>query len=135
MLSPVTISLVCTGGRSFGEDRAPDMVTKRDRSLVYAERKLIIDVLDEYNISKISVGDCSGADFYVRQYARERGIPIRVFRAKWNDYGAAAGPMRNGAMLLETMPDLTIAFPGNAGTLDCVRQALCFSFKVKRVRL
>lgn len=131
----VPLSLVCTGGRNFGEDRLEDMITKKPRAQVYAERSLIVDTLDQYNISRISIGDAHGLDFYVRIYARERNIPCRVFRANWNDFGWAAGPMRNGTMLLETMPDLTLAFPGNDGTMDCIKQALAFSFNVKRVKL
>lgn len=129
------LSLVCTGGRNFGEDRLDHSGTKRNRNQVYAERKCIVDELDRLNISRISVGDAHGLDFYVKLYAREKNIPIRVFRANWNDFGWAAGPMRNGTMLLETMPDLVLAFPGGPGTLDCVKQALAFSFNVKRVRL
>ena len=45
-------------------------------------------------------GHASGADYLGELYAKARGIPCRVFPAKWNAYGRAAGPIRNREMLL-----------------------------------
>lgn len=42
--------------------------------------------------------------------------------ADWNQFGAAAGPIRNGQMLTRDVA-LVVAFPGGAGTRDMVRRA------------
>lgn len=44
-------------------------------------------------------GHASGADHLGELYAKARGIPCRVFPAKWSQYGRAAGPIRNRDML------------------------------------
>jgi Bifunctional DNA primase/polymerase, N-terminal/YspA, cpYpsA-related SLOG family len=55
---------------------------------------------------QLLVGDCpTGADRHVVRWARQRGIPLQVFRARWAQMAAegrprrAAGPLRNLAML------------------------------------
>lgn len=77
---------------------------------------------------EIRVGDCpTGLDSIVRDLWES----AMVYEADWSRHGKAAGPIRNREMLTEFRPDedyvrhvdLLIAFPGNAGTADCVRQA------------
>lgn len=44
-------------------------------------------------------GGCpSGADALACEYARARGLALRVFPAQWAYFGKAAGPMRNEEM-------------------------------------
>lgn len=43
--------------------------------------------------------------------------------AKWDELGAIAGRVRNQQMV-DTHPDLLIAFPGGRGTRHCIRQAV-----------
>lgn len=85
---------------------------------------LLFSVLDAYpQITEIIHGDAKGADFLARCYAKFRGKAERRFPAKWKAYGRAAGPMRNTQMLDEAIPEFVIAFPGDDGTADMVRQS------------
>jgi hypothetical protein len=58
--------------------------------------------------------------------AKVLGFPIWEFPADWDTHGRSAGPLRNRKML-DTKPDLVIAFHGNLnaskGTKNMVHQA------------
>jgi hypothetical protein len=54
--------------------------------------------------------------------------------AEWDMYGPSAGPRRN-ARMVEWKPDVVIAFPGNRGTADMVRQAKAAEIPVHKVNL
>lgn len=71
---------------------------------------------------EIRVGDCpTGVDSAVRLWGRARDFTVLEFTADWLAYGRKAGPIRNKYML--TNADVLVAFPGGAGTNDCVAQA------------
>lgn len=70
-----------------------------------------------------------GVDAHV--WFRYRVPEPRVFRAKWVEEGRVAGPNRNGLMC--GFIDALIAFPGGAGTADCVRQAEARSVPVYKI--
>lgn len=99
-----------TGGRHF-----------KDESLVMH----IIDMLLDNHT--IMVGDCpTGVDHYVQKH-----FDCIIFKADWESYGLAAGPIRNGELIEHA--DILIAFPGGKGTEDCVRQAKKRGVAVLRV--
>lgn len=100
--------LVC-GGRDFSDTIGA--YEKLDR--LY--KKYHFDVLIE--------GDARGADRIAGYWARKNRIDNLKFRANWNKYGNAAGPIRNQQMLDEGRPDLVVAFPGGDGTADMIRRA------------
>ena len=121
--------IVTTGGRDFTDE---DMVNR---------------VLNELNPRRIAQGGATGADALVRDWALRSGFLLvsaaeachadpndRLcvnYLAAWKLYGFKAGPLRNGRMLYRELPDLVVAFPGNKGTADCVRQArYVFGLKV-----
>lgn len=100
--------LVC-GGRDFSDTE-------------YAYKTL--DALDdEYGIDVIIEGDARGADRIAGFWARKHRIDNLKFRANWDKYKNAAGPIRNQQMLDEGKPDLVVAFPGGTGTADMIRRA------------
>jgi hypothetical protein len=66
------------------------------------------------NITIIHGGAC-GADHLAEQWAVVNWVPIEEFKADWDTYGRAAGPIRNQQML-DTGIDYVIAFPGGKGT-------------------
>ena len=72
---------------------------------------------------EIVSGGARGADALGEQYARERGYALKVFPADWKQWGAAAGPIRNGQMA--AYADALIAFwdGKSAGTRDMIRKA------------
>jgi hypothetical protein len=82
----------------------------------------------------LSVSTIYGADALVRMWCQTLRIPFKVYVAHWKEYGLAAGPLRNSFMLSQETPDVLIAFPGGAGTDDCVRQAVERGIKVVRVQ-
>ena len=60
-----------------------------------------------HNIVIVS-GTAKGADSLGEQYARERGYTVERFPANWQQYGKAAGPIRNRQMANNA--DAIIAF-------------------------
>ncbi|MEE9481889.1 hypothetical protein [Methylobacterium ajmalii] len=65
-----------------------------------------------------------GGDWWGHQWALARGIPCTTVEAEWQRWGrAAAGRIRNGAMLRVWPIGLVIALPGGPGTLDMIDQA------------
>ena len=61
-------------------------------------------------------GAARGADTLAGQYGTAVGIKVTTYPADWNQYGKAAGVIRNEQMLLESKPDVVLAFNGNSGT-------------------
>lgn len=104
------MNVVVTGSRGF-----------RDAALLYR-------AMDEIHrtrgpITRVAHGAYAGVDKLAGKWARERGIDEAPYPADWEAFGAAAGPIRNRAMLESERPDALIAFPGGAGTTDCISKA------------
>jgi len=74
-----------------------------------------------------------GADFFAKEWADRRGIPVLTVDAEWQRYGKSAGPLRNAKMISFGRPDLVLATDGGAGTNDMVRQACNANIKVIKV--
>ena len=72
-------------------------------------------------------GEARGADTIARDLAIEMGFTVLSFPANWEEYGQAAGVIRNTKMLIEGKPDIVIAFHPNItkskGTKDMVTKA------------
>ncbi len=96
--------------------------------------KVVADVMGELRPTVVIEGEARGADTMARECADYHGIEVLAFRAKWEEYGAAAGPMRNKQMLVEGKPDLVVAFHNNLehskGTLNMVKLARKQNIKV-----
>jgi hypothetical protein len=82
------------------------------------------DVLSVFNVGLIIQGGASGADRLAKKFAEEYLINNVTVEADWNKHGRAAGPRRNWEMLMEYPKAIVVAFPGGAGTANCVKQAL-----------
>lgn len=94
------------------------------------------DVLPEYRIETyiktlpsnavIIHGEAPGADTVTDRIARERGHTVIGFKANWDKYGDAAGPIRNQEML-DFGVDRVAAFHedivNSTGTKDMVAKA------------
>lgn len=116
--------LVC-GGRDY-----------RNGAHVYT----VLDKLhEEHHFTDIIQGGAGGADALAAQWARTKPELVRwVCQAAWRDlshpdaiirtradgvqYDAKAGHRRNKRML-EWKPDVVVAFPGQDGTRDMMKQA------------
>jgi hypothetical protein len=55
-------------------------------------------------------GDYVGADYFAEMWCDRRHVAHEQYPADWEQYGKAAGMMRNRQMLEEGKPDLVVAF-------------------------
>ena len=82
--------------------------------------------LQDWGYDTVVEGEARGADTLAREEAEQLGFTVLKFPANWNQYGRAAGPIRNREML-DQHPDLVLAFHGNIsaskGTRDTVEEA------------
>jgi hypothetical protein len=85
--------------------------------------------------SDASNGPYVGADYWAHQWALSRGRTTIRVPAKWDAYGRAAGPIRNGDMLAGHGANLVIAFPGGNGTRDMIARAELAGVEVIKVRV
>jgi hypothetical protein len=109
--------LIC-GGRNQDEEEVANWLEKYALSII--KHKL--------NSSKIKIsciihGDAKGADRGGKLWAKRNKFVIREFPANWDQYGKAAGLIRNTQMLQEGKPNLIMAFSGGRGTANMIRQA------------
>lgn len=113
-----------------------------------SERKIIHDAIDsaigdDSTHVVLLHGNCRGADTIAANYARKRGFAILSKDARWNDFGDAAGPMRN-RQLLSLLSDFrkadyichVLGFPKakSKGTIDCIEAAVFDGFDTKITR-
>jgi len=91
-----------------------------------AIRRKIVELGVE-NIECVVEGEARGADSHGRRVAESLNIPVLKFPAKWQEFGRAAGAIRNRQMLVEGKPDLVLAFHDDlsksVGTANMVWQA------------
>lgn len=120
--------VVVTGGRDYADARR-----------VHAE---LARLNAEHGLVAVAHGDCpTGADAHAAAWAGpydDGGIEHWRFPAAWEALGRRAGPVRNGRMLryvrgVRGEPCMVLAFPGGAGTADCVRQARALGLRVEEV--
>ena len=64
-------------------------------SRTFTDFSLLEEHLTQHLISEIVSGGARGADTLAEEYASKKNIPLKVFKADWNKYGRAAGPIRN----------------------------------------
>lgn len=90
----------------------------------WKDRMAVYDVLDRLHakvvIDEIAQGGANGVDRLARQWATDRGVACREYRADWDRYGPRAGPLRNAEMAVDFQPDGVVAFPGGVGTLSMI---------------
>lgn len=85
--------------------------------LTYAKSKSAPDAL-------LIHGDARGADTLAKMTWEGFGMPHKPFPADWNQYGKAAGHIRNKAMV-DFGADICLAFPigESKGTRGCMKLA------------
>lgn len=107
---PRDIVIVVSGGRDFSDQRCLNYVLDQ----IHKER----------NIVRLGEGGAKGADTLARTWAIARGVPYHTIDADWEQFGPAAGAIRNGELLRHLRPKLLVAFPtGGPGTRDMIDQA------------
>lgn len=95
-----------------------------------------LNQLDPAN-DTIITGGAAGAGHLAHRAADEMGFKTIVVQAKWQEYGKAAGPIRNRAMLV-LCDGKVFAFHDDLarsrGTANCVKQARAMGIQVEVVR-
>lgn len=88
---------------------------------------IVRDTIKDLAPDIVIQGEARGADSMARDAAKELGIGVVSFPAKWDIYGKAAGLIRNQQMLDKGKPDKVLAFHTNInmskGTKDMVLRA------------
>lgn len=92
----------------------------------YRDFDFVCKVLNELHasepITEIIYGGAYGVDAMAASWAISKGIERTKYDAEWELYGPSAGPRRNQQMV-DTMPDLVVAFPGDEETQDLLNKA------------
>lgn len=103
------------------------------RKTTNAENDMIHDELDKIHqktpITTLIHGAAKGVDWAAHLWAVKNKIPFISCPADWDQFGRAAGPIRNKQML-NYKPDKIIAFPGGAGTKNMIKTAKDNGFEV-----
>lgn len=60
-------------------------------------KKTLDDISTEHGLNYVEIisGGAKGADSLGEMYAKEKGIPTKIFPAEWKKYGKSAGFKRN----------------------------------------
>ena len=100
----------------------------------YDDFNMVSDILDLFDIGAIIQGGANGADKLAREYAKLKHLEYTTVIAEWDKHGRAAGPIRNRQMLQMFPEAIVLAFPGGAGTDNCVKTAVELNMIVLRVQ-
>ncbi len=79
--------IVIAGSRDYNDYKEAEAFIKQCLEALKPFQKLII-----------LSGGCTGADQLGERFAKENGYLIELHKAKWAEYGKAAGPIRNRKM-------------------------------------
>jgi predicted Rossmann-fold nucleotide-binding protein len=121
------------------------------KSISWQLREFIGATLNEYPRNNLLIinGGATGVDQASTDWAAKSMVSFIEYMADWTDmtppclarrrqdgsqYNALAGIKRNLKMLLDSKPDLVIAFAGGTGTADMVKQAIVHKVKVRDLR-
>ena len=69
----------------------------------YQDKGAVLEALATLQPDIVIEGEANGADSLAREACEDLGIPVEPFPADWRRYGRAAGPVRNGAMLVRLL--------------------------------
>jgi hypothetical protein len=100
----------------------------------YKDYIMVNEILDFINPDTVIQGGASGADKLALEWAKANKKSFVTYEADWTKYGKRAGPIRNRLMLIEHPDAVVIAFPGGAGTANCVRTAVSQNMIVLEVK-
>jgi hypothetical protein len=80
---------------------------------------------EKINIKSIISGGARGTDTLAERYAKEIGVPVKIYLPDWTKHGKAAGPIRNKQII--EAADCVIAFwdeksPGTRSSLKIAEE-------------
>ena len=99
-----------------------------DRNFIYEEIDSFIKVYGEPDC--IIEGGATGVDRISGEYAKEHNISLRIFKADWNKYGRAAGPIRNEEMAKHGTHLLAFWDCKSRGTKNMIEMAKLYGLTV-----
>ncbi len=73
-----------------------------------------------------------GAATLAVRWALSTGVPTSGFDANFHSLGPTAERLRNERMIVESKPDLVVAFPGGEGTADLIGRAKAVGVPVEQ---
>lgn len=108
------IRLIIAGGRDFDNFE----MLKREMFEFLTENNLI-----SFDQIEIVSGCAFGADRLGEDFADAYGMPVAKFPARWNYFGAQAGPIRNGHMARYATHCICFWDGQSKGTANMIKQA------------
>lgn len=84
---------------------------------------------------EIVSGGAKGADKLGEQYAKSRGLGIKVFPANWDTHGKAAGPIRNKQMAEYATHCITFWDGKSRGTKNMIDLANQHNLKLRIISI
>ena len=120
----------CAGERKeFEMDHTSKVIVAGTRTFEdyrFAEERLdylLSNFFREGRPIEIVSGGAAGADRIGEMYAKKRNLRLKVFKADWDKYGKAAGPIRNKEMA-EYAEQCVVFWDGRStGTLNMINEA------------
>lgn len=91
----------------------------------FTDAALVNAALTDIRPGMLIEGGARGADTLCREWAMAHGVQPMTMPALWDAHGKGAGHRRNAAMIeiARRLGAVVVAFPGGAGTADCVAKA------------
>ncbi|NWB98701.1 DUF2493 domain-containing protein [Pseudomonas gingeri] len=86
-------------------------------------RKVLEAYHQTHTISVLIHGGNQFLGSEIEDWARENGTHLVRYPSNWQRYGKQAERRRNQFMLMDSEPELVIAFPGGSDTEELVAQA------------
>lgn len=83
-----------------------------------------------FEITEVVSGGCRGVDKLGEKWALGHGIPIEHFQADWQNFGRAAGPVRNRGMAQYADALIALLTKDSKGTKDMIKQAHIYGLKI-----
>ncbi len=104
----------------------------RDYIPTQDEEILVFKILDDLGATEVVSGGQRGVDKWGEGIAIRLGLSINIFEAKWDQFGIAAGPIRNQQMA--EYSDACILMSGARGTNDMNKKAKQHHLKIADLR-
>ncbi len=104
----------------------------RDYTPTEDEEILVLKILDDLGATEVVSGGARGVDKWGEGIAIQLGFPTNVFEAKWDQFGIAAGSIRNQQMA--EYSDACILLSGGRGTKDMHTKAKQYHLKIADLR-
>ena len=71
-----------------------------------------------FQVTEVVCGLARGADMFGGKWAVNNSIPVKTFPANWDEYGKAAGPIRNQQMAEYADALIVFIWDGSRGSKD-----------------